>query len=228
MWWYRALHAQLLQVLAGFAHPAGRPLLDAGCGTGGLLRRLAASQPACPRVGVEVMEPAARLAAARSASPVCVGSVNALPLGNGSVGAIVSADVLCHARVDQSRALSEFHRVLAPGGLLLLNLPAFRWLLSAHDRAVHNVRRYTRSELAGLLQEAGFRVVRLHYWNSLLFPLMVVQRKILSRGATSDVRPYPAPVEALFGAVTALERALHGLGLGLPFGGSVLAVARKP
>jgi SAM-dependent methyltransferase len=229
MWWYRALHAELLAALAGHADLSGRAVLDAGCGTGGFLRRLAETLPALRRVGVEVMEPAARLAGARSQSPVCVGSVNSLPVADGAVGAVVSADVLCHARVDQRQALAEFRRVLVPGGMLVLNLPAFQWLLSAHDRAVHNIRRYTRAETAALLESAGFRVLGVHYWNSLLFPLMVFQRKLLARGAAaSDVHPYPAPVEMLFRGITALERQLHRLNLMFPFGGSVLAVARKP
>jgi len=229
MWWYQALHAQLLAALAHPAGTAGGAVLDAGCGTGGFLRRLGDSLPARQRVGVEMMEPAARLAARRSDSPICVGSVNRLPVADGSVGAVVSADVLCHAQVDQPQALAEFRRVLAPGGLLVLNLPAFRWLLSAHDRAVHSVRRYTRAEIAALLEGAGFAVQQVHYWNSLLFPLMVVQRKLLARNAAaSDVHPYPAPIEALFRGVTLLERALLRLRIRLPFGGSVLAVARKP
>jgi ubiquinone/menaquinone biosynthesis C-methylase UbiE len=222
MWWYRALHAWLLRAL-----PVEQtPVLDAGCGTGGFLRRLAESRPATSRIGVEFMPPAARIALARSATPICVGSVNGLPVREASVGAVVSADVLCHGKVDQQAALAEFRRVLAPGGVLVLNLPAFRWMFSAHDRAVHTTRRYTRAEVAALLTGAGFRVVRVRYWNSLLFPLMMLQRLVLARNAAaSDVRLYPAPIEALFRAVTAIER---GLNLSLPFGGSVLAVAQKP
>jgi SAM-dependent methyltransferase len=222
MWWYRALHALLLRALP--ATPG--PVLDAGCGTGGFLRRLAEARPATARLGVEVMPPAARIAQARSATPICVGSVNGLPVCDASAGAVVSADVLCHAQVDQHAALAEFRRVLAPGGVLVLNLPAFRWMFSAHDRAVHTARRYTRAEVAALLAGAGFRVVRVRYWNSLLFPLMVLQRLVLARNAAvSDVRLYPAPIEAMFRAITAIER---GLNLSLPFGGSVLAVAQKP
>jgi hypothetical protein len=110
-----------------------------------------------------------------------------------------------------------------------MNLPAYQWMLSRHDRAVANVRRYTRQRLAVLLGRAGFRLVFASYWNFVLFPIMVLTRKVLPTGAAagSDVRLYPAPVEALCRAATGFERALLRRGLRLPLGGSLLAVAAK-
>jgi SAM-dependent methyltransferase len=227
MWWYAALHQGLLAALAAWPGVTSRALVDAGCGTGGFLRRLDERGERRPRLGVEVMEPAAHLARARGQAPVAVGSVLALPVAD--AGAIVSADVLCHRLVDPAAALAEFHRALAPGGVLVLNLPAFQWMLSAHDRAVHSTRRFTRAEVTRLLEDAGFRVLSARYWNALLFPLMVIQRKVLARNAAaSDVHPFPPPIEAAFRAITTLERGLLRLGIRFPFGGSILAVAEKP
>src|SRR5438067_1966292 len=147
MWWFAALHANLLSLyrrLAGPA-PAGAPLLDAGCGTGGLLARLAASCPDRMVIGLDADRTACARAAAKSARPVCAGSVNALPLADGTFGAIFSADVLCHEGVDERMALAQFYRALRQGGLLILNLPAYQWMMSRHDAAVRNVRRYTRN-----------------------------------------------------------------------------------
>jgi hypothetical protein len=99
-------------------------------------------------------------------------------------------------------------------------------MFSAHDRRVQTVRRLTATATAGLLQEAGFTSVRTRYWNGLLLPLMVVQRKILARGdAVSDVAPFPPWLDAIFHHVTELERRLP---FPLPAGGSVLATAEKP
>jgi SAM-dependent methyltransferase len=221
MWWYRALHARLADALRGVT---GR-VLDAGCGTGGLLASLPA-MPGATCFGLEYHAPAAARAAAKSGAAVACGSIAALPFAAASFDAAVSADVLCHAGVDPPAALAELARVLRPGGLLVLNMPAYDWLLSAHDRRVHNTRRVTARTLRGWLLAAGYGSVHTEYWNSLLLPLMVVQRKLLARGqAASDVAAFPPWLDAMFLAITEVERRLK---LKLPAGGSVLAIARAP
>jgi SAM-dependent methyltransferase len=230
MWWFAAAHANLLLLLRRFAgDDAALPILDAGCGTGGLLARIAALYPERTAIGLDADRLAGARAAAKSARPVCTGSVNALPFPDGAFGAILSADVLCHRDVDEQAALAQFHRCLARRGVLILNLPAYSWMMSRHDKAVYNVRRYTRRHLAQLLAAAGFRVAFASYWNVVLFPIMVFTRKLLPDrgGQASDVRMYPAPVEALCRGVTGLERAVLRVGLRFPFGGSLIAVAAK-
>lgn len=231
MWWFAAAHANLLMLyrrMTGQRAPA-KAMLDAGCGTGGLLAKIGAEYPERCAIGLDADREACARASAKSARPVCNGSANALPFADGAFAAIFSADVLCHRDVDESAALAQFRRCLARDGLLVLNLPAYRWMLSRHDIAVYNVRRYTRRGLARLLAAAGFRVLYLSYWNAVLFPMMVLTRKLLPAGgnATSDVTVYPAPIEALCRAVTGIERALLRRGLRLPFGGSLIAVAAK-
>lgn len=232
MWWYRALHGRVIEALRRHAGDPALPLLDAGCGTGGLLRRLAAALPGRPLAGVDVAEAAVFRARRKvPGAQVAVGSIAALPFAGASFGAAVSCDVLCHRLVDERAALAELRRVLAPGGVLVLNLPAHQWLHSAHDRRVHNARRYHRAGLRHLLEAARFEAVSLGFWNSLLLPLMVVQRKLLSRGGAreeSDVASFSPPIEAMFRAVTDVEAALARLGLRFPAGGSLLAVARRP
>ena len=227
MWWFAALHANLLTLCRQRA-PAAARVLDAGCGTGGLLARLAAANPGRDCIGLDLDPEACARAAAKSGQEVCAGSVDALPFADAAFGAILSADVLCHAGVDERQALAQFRRALRDDGILILNLPAYRWMMSRHDRAVRNVRRYTRRGVVRLLDLAGFRLLFASYWNMLLFPMMVLTRKMLPQAATgSDVRLYPAPVELLCRAATRLETALLRRRVHLPFGGSVIAVAVK-
>src|SRR5580704_16511061 len=235
MWWFAAIHANLLMLYrramperAPSGHEGTRPLLDAGCGTGGLLARLREQLPAVAAIGLDANETACTWAAQKSGRPVCAGSVNALPFADAALAAIVSVDVLCHRDVDETKALAQFHRCLAAGGILILNLPAYRWLMSRHDAAVYNARRYTRKEVLALLRAAGFRPIFASYWNMLLFPLMVAARKLLPGAASrSDVALQPAIVDVACRAATAIERGLLRTGIRLPFGGSVLAVAAK-
>ncbi len=220
MWWYRGLHANLLGQL--LRHRRAGDLLDAGCGTGGLLKKLGPGS-----VGLDYSAVAARYAHGKSGRPVVVGSINDLPFTRGAFSAVVSADVLANRSVDERRALAEVHRCLAPSGIVILNLPAYDWLASEHDRRVHQVRRYTRKRLAGLLETAGFRAIFTTYWNTILFPLMVVRRLLFSGGSGGDVQLLPGPVETLFRAAVLIESRVIARGLALPFGGSVLAVGVK-
>jgi SAM-dependent methyltransferase len=232
LWWFHGLHAEIAGALDrhGDWHSDER-VLDAGCGTGGLLVSLRDRMAPMELFGLELDGVAAGIAQSASGRPVVGGSVNRLPFGDGVFSAIVSADVLCHGGVEEGTALGEFRRCLRPGGLLVLNLPAYQWMLSEHDQAVHNVRRYTAGGVRSLLSAAGFTDILTSYWNTILFPLMAIRRKLGRRREakpSSDVVLMPAPVERLFAAIVALEAALTRAGLRLPFGGSVLATAMRP
>jgi ubiquinone/menaquinone biosynthesis C-methylase UbiE len=222
MWWYRALHRRLLDALAG-VHGS---LLDAGCGTGGLLARIGEERPDLKPVGLEWAEAACRRTAEKSRQSIVRGSINALPFAEASFDAALAADVLCHRAVEPTRALAELRRVLRPAGRLIVNMPAYAWLHSAHDRIVHNAWRCTASQLAAMLHTAGFVRIQAHYWNGLLLPIMVAQRKLLaSDSAASDVAAFPPWLDAILHGMTEIERRLP---FGLPGGGSVLATAERP
>jgi SAM-dependent methyltransferase len=229
MWWFRALHANLIEAFARSARPGAQSVVDAGCGTGGLSRRLGQVESIASVLGLELDPQACALARARGTT-VVRGSVNDLPFGDASIDAVFSADVLSHAGVNPAKALAEAHRCLRVGGLLLVNLPAYAWLQSSHDERVHNARRFTRRSGVQIVRQAGFRVRSARYWNSLLFPAMVLHRMAGRRqgsGAQSDLITFPPPLDSFFGALTRLERAAARLGVSAPFGGSILIVADK-
>jgi len=182
-------------------------------------------------LGLDIDNGACTVARVKSGRPVLVGSVDRLPFAAGALDAIFSADVLCHAGVDVDAALRDLRRSLRTGGLLILNLPAYRWLYSHHDRAVDNARRFDRQELVDLLRGAGFSNIKTRYWNGFLFPAMMLRRLLSRLGdpdrRESDVKLLPKPIEKIFAAVTAFESWAIDKGLSLPFGGSILATAIK-
>ena len=97
-------------------------------------------------------------------------------------------------------------RCVRPGGLVVVNVPAFRWLWSYHDDTCETKHRYTRPELVALFRAAGLTVDFATYANLPALPLIAARRKLLKPAApTSDVRLYPAPVEAMFAGMAWLE-----------------------
>lgn len=228
MWYYRALHRHVTRSLTRVLGPSAEArVLDAGCGTGGLLRRLHEARPAWLLTGLDFSPLACEISRERTGREVVQGSVAALPFAAATFDAVVSCDVICQV-TDPAMALREFHRVLKPGGSVVLTMPAYRWMYSYHDREVGNLRRYGRGEVDELLRSAAFTITAGTYWNTVLFPLAILRRKIFPPAVpTSDVGLFPAPMEAAFNGLMALEHAWLGLGAPLPFGNSVLTVARK-
>jgi hypothetical protein len=124
--------------------------------------------------------------------------------------------------------LEGIFTILKPGGIVILNNPAYEWLRSYHDVFVHTARRYTAPRMAADLHRAGFTVLRCTYWNTLLFPFMVLKRKLPTGSAShSDVAAIPSWLNRMFSFVSLPEPLLMRYGVDLPFGGSVLTIGRK-
>ena len=171
----------------------GSPLLDAGCGTGGLLRRLAAAAPGRLQVGIDIFERAAAMARDKSGCAVAVASADRLPFrDDSSARSSASTSSAIAASIPPGR-WPRRRRCLLPGGSLIINVPAYQWMASFHDREVHNARRFERAGLARLLTAAGFSRFRTTYWNSILFPLMVLRRKLLRRRARRKATSASSP-----------------------------------
>lgn len=228
LWWYRGMEAISRAVLERICPRGGRlRILDAGCGTGAVLTYLADYGSA---VGLDFSPHALRFSRQRGHWRLTGGSVNALPFADGSFDLVTSFDVLCVNGVDDAQALREFRRVLVPGGRAFLRLPAYDWLRGAHDRAVAIRHRYTVGDVRQRLADAGLQVEHLSYANMWLFPLAVAKRwgeRLFPRQQGSDLTLDIGPLNGLFRAILSSE-ARWVAGRGLPFGLTVVAVARRP
>lgn len=233
-WWYAALHRSVAAELQ--AQFQGRELvriLDAGCGTGGMIEVLRNTNPAWQVAGLDISPTALSLTRQRGFDDLKEGSVDHLPYDNRMFDAVVSLDVLYFEGVDDTKALAEFRRVLKPDGLLVLNLPAFPAFRGAHDEAVSGARRYRPGQVRHMLVAAGFSEQRRHCWN-LWLSLPVLCWRHLSRwlrksrtgGATSDLFSLPAPLNAIMEMICRVDMAFCRL-VRMPFGISVLVVARR-
>jgi SAM-dependent methyltransferase len=231
-WWYAGMRRVAVAVLAqALGDRTDLRILDAGCGTGGTTRRLRRFGSV---IGVdlawEALEPATTHDELRGR--LARASIEKLPFRDGCFDVVTSFEVMYHRGVGSDAcALSELRRVLKPDGWLLLRLPAHDWLRGAHDRLVHTRHRYARSEVAAKLETAGFHIERLSWANTLLF-VPAVAKRLLERDDGKHAATEPdlwQPPEALNTALeslVAVEALVLTRGVALPFGLSVLALAR--
>ena len=227
-WRFRGVRALLRKAILRFA-PARAPLrlLDAGCGTGG---SAAALSDRGLVVGIDAHPRALHWCRARDLDALARADVQRLPFAAAAFDVVFSVDVLYHRAVDaDAAALVELARVCRPGGVVLLLLPSYEWMRSAHDVVVHTERRYTRRRVRELALHAGLVPERISYWSTALFPAAALYR-LLWRGeekADSDLARPSSGLNALLSALLAAEAAL-ALRVPLPFGLSVFAVLRRP
>ena len=228
-WWYRGTREICMALLR--PHIAGRQplhILDIGCGTGGNLAVLSEFGHA------RGIDP----------DPLCVdyGRRKGLECSHGnmldfvappaSLDLVTLFDVLTQVDRDAFPAiLARIAESLVPNGVLAFREPAMPIARGAHDRAVNIHHRFNASEVGALLNNAGFEPLRVTYLNTLLFPPIVLARRLqdtlFPTLAASDVRPTPAPLNALLLGVLRLEKQFLRIS-DLPFGVSLMAVARKP
>lgn len=229
-WWHRLLRGQVLRVVEEKLKGKGR-LLDAGCGTGGMLRHLQKHASSLELSGLDHSASALRHCHERGV-PALEGSLHDMPFRTGFFDMVLSLDVLYHQAVEEPRGLAEMNRVLRDGGWLIVNLPAFECLRGSHDAAVQGARRYRAGAVQSMLARHGFEVVHSHYWNAWTFLPMLLWRQIsrlripARQELKSDLAVQPGWLAPLLHVIGRIDvqvcRILH-----LPFGSSLFVTARK-
>ncbi len=195
-WWFVARRELVFLLLRHrFRPPVDRRpvLLDIGCGTGATLGGLAAFGDV---TGVDFSLDALRFCRQRGQRTLVRARGEVLPFAEGAADVITALDLLEHIP-DDAAAAKEFARVLRPGGLLIITVPACPMLWSEHDEALDHLRRYRGPELRRLLEQAGLTLERFSPCITfLLLPiavLRILQRlRPRRRGGAADRADRPA------------------------------------
>jgi ubiquinone/menaquinone biosynthesis C-methylase UbiE len=229
-WWYRGMREVLFRLLDPVVI-RGAGALEAGCGTGYLSRSLG-ERYGWRMTPLDLGREGLEYAHGYGLSNLVQGDVTALPFTDEAFDALVSMEVIVHLpRGEESRALSEFARVLKPGGLLVLRVAALDALRSRHSEFVQERQRFTRARLRRAVKLAGFEVQRETYLNALLLPVALFKFRVwepLTRApAASGVAAMPGWLDRLLYLPLRAEAAWIGRGGGFPVGQSLLVLARK-
>lgn len=232
-WWYRGLHLILLDMLNSLGIGKDAAVLDAGCGTGQNLVNIGKHvSPAA--FGFDVATEATPFWGRRGLERACRASINDIPYRSETFDAVLSVDVLECDAVSEERAYGEMWRVLKPGAHIILVVPAYQWLMTPeHHKAVGASRRYSRKRLESLMKTRPVDILRVTHLFASLLPAVAAYRlsiRMLKQDTggppKSELKPLPPAVnELLFQIVNMERRVLRGWNL--PFGSSIVAVARK-
>lgn len=214
--------------------PQGHRVLEVGCGTGNTLRVLERASPNGTVIGMDVFAEGLRYTRQRTGSPLVRGDVCQFPFGV-QFDLIGFFDVLEHLE-DDEKVLRAMHAALAPGGRLLLTVPAHPHLWSYFDEIARHLRRYTAADLQRKLQNAGYAVEYITYCMASILPLVWLGRKVATRLSRRgrrghDLASHELSVTPVVNEVLAwlLRQELRPLRRGrtLPCGTSLAVVARK-
>ncbi len=223
-WWFRA-KGEFFKALLSKYDLNGHMILDAGCGTGHNLEFLRMSGY---YVGCDVVPESLEYCRRNGVDRLIQADLENLAFHRKSFDVIISLDVLEHV-ADDIKVMAEFKRVLKEDGLLVLAVPAFRFLWSPHDESLSHMRRYNKRDFMTLVEDSGFKIERCGYMYALIFFPVVVFRMFRKLWVKSDqcdtfTNPSPGINRWIFSLLQWESK--HILGKSWPFGTSLYIIAR--
>jgi len=229
-WFYAGRRKIIFDQIRSLVPQSAFPrVLDLGCGTG--YDTLYFSQNGYINImGLDISAEALKFCQKRGITNLICGDGIILPFPDNLFDMIMALDLLEHIQ-DDLAALKEQIRVLKPGGVVIIFVPAYKFLRSFQDEVYHNIRRYEIDELQRKVRQAGLTVTKLTYINTFLFPLVLIGRMILRimgrpQYVTSENDLHPAWSNIFFRYIFSSESLLLNL-IDFPFGTSILCIARK-
>lgn len=232
-WWHIGMRYIMDQILLPTIAADSR-LLDVGCGTGANLRKISQH---CQTWGIDYHQSAVDYSRGLGLENIEQGDATRLPYPDGMFTHVMCCEVLQNLE-DDLAGIREAHRVLKPGGFYYITEQAYPILRGEHDISQEAVRRYTRRRLTEFLTKAGFSIERFTFANTILFPIAAAVRltsrvlhppaKVTPEESRSDVRAVPGPVNSVLAEILKLEGKWIGRGRDLPYGLTIITLARKP
>lgn len=222
---YASTHFLVEKLIRKYARMGKRKILDAGCGTGGLMKKLTMFGEVA---GIDYSPEAIKFARKRGLA-VKKATILKIPFPASTFDVVTSIDVIYHRAIDNDvAALKEMGRVLKRDCVLILRVPANKFLLSAHDVHVHTARRYDKRELVKKLRQAGLKIKFISYVHAPIFPLSLMRvlfEKLAHKPSASTVGRVNPIINAVLTAVLKLEAEILARGLEIPFGQGLITVA---
>lgn len=225
-WWFAARAIIVRRIIEKYGNlKPGDTILDIGCGTGAILKALSEKYRV---IGIDMSPLAVEYSRKRGLTDVFEMRVEDFPADRYDVRAALLLDVIEHIDDDLS-VLERAREIVGPDGRVIVTVPAYMWMWSAHDVLHHHKRRYSARQLREVLDRAGLEPVKFTYYNTLLFPIGAA-KKLLDRGksATIDSTKLDMPSPAMNSMLKAVFASEKGIvpNVDLPFGISLLAVAK--
>jgi len=224
-WWFMAKRHIVMSLIKKYAPEIGENsfILDAGCGTGGNIeyfRKLSANIK-----GMEMCDAARVLAGEKTGAEVLYGRFpDEIPYADGSFDLVLMLDVLEHID-DDTASLKNIRDKIRDDSYLVLTVPAFKFLWSAHDESHQHKRRYLLHELEQKAVRCGYEPVYSSYFNTFLFPLIAIIR-LLKCGKSDDLKQTNRILNKILYKIMSFEAVLMNA-IKLPFGVSIVMVLKK-
>lgn len=230
-WWFHGKYTIIEAILKRKYQANPFSVADMGCGTGIVISRLSAAFPKATIVGMDFSQEALMYCRKRFQGNLLSIDLSKEISYKNHFNCVLALDLLEHIETDDIAA-QNLCQALALGGVAIVTVPAFQFMWSAHDENCMHKRRYTKKQLEKLMIDAGFTLEYVSYYNSLLFPPMMLVRllkKIFRLDGNSKMENSipPVPINCFLKWLFSLERRWICRNRHFPFGGSLICVAMK-